>query len=250
MASAPVKVPVYSGNGQYRIPTPSSQFLAAFQSFQLSFLRSHHKNAILNSSPDLKSTTDDSLAPYLTTLPQPYTFTQDHSKTNVRFALGYTAVSIAAFTFYADRKLGWEATTSPWILAAVASYFILNTVLTYWVWGVESGEIFRGKRQSGETVCIVQADESEPFAFRNLCLLSSKQASSANAHPLCPPRSPSAPPTRNSPPSTNSTSRTRHHRTRSCKRRKSRPPSRLGSPPTAPSIRSPSSGGSRVRSRS
>ncbi|KAK1143208.1 signal peptidase complex subunit spc2 [Aspergillus melleus] len=118
MASAPaVKVPVYSGN-------------------------------------DLKSTTDDSLAPYLTTLPQPYTFIQDHSKTNVRFVLGYTAVSIAAFTFYADRKLGWEATTSPWILAAVASYFILNTILTYWVWGVESGEIFRGKRQSGETISI------------------------------------------------------------------------------------------------
>ncbi|PKX91044.1 signal peptidase complex subunit 2 [Aspergillus novofumigatus IBT 16806] len=103
---------------------------------------------------DLKSTTDDALVPYLCTLPQPYTFKQDHSKSNVRFLLGYSAVAIAAFTFYADRKLGWEATTSPWVIAAVCSYFILNTGLTYWIWAVEAGEVFRGKRKSGETISI------------------------------------------------------------------------------------------------
>ncbi|KAL4977713.1 microsomal signal peptidase 25 kDa subunit-domain-containing protein [Aspergillus desertorum] len=103
---------------------------------------------------DLKSTTDDALVPYLTTLPQPYTFKQDHFKTNVRFIIGYSAVAIAAFTFYADRKLGWEATTSPWVVAAVGSYFILNSLLTYWIWAVEASEVFRGKRKSGETVCV------------------------------------------------------------------------------------------------
>ncbi|KAL4943802.1 hypothetical protein BDV06DRAFT_210744 [Aspergillus oleicola] len=106
------------------------------------------------SQNDLKSTTDDALAPYLTTLPQPYTFKQDHFKTNVRFVVGYTAVAIAAFTFYADRKLGWEATTSPWILAAVGSYFFLNTLLTYWIWAVEAAEVFRGRRGSGEVISI------------------------------------------------------------------------------------------------
>lgn len=106
---------------------------------------------------DLKNTTDDAIPAHLTTLPQPYTFTQDHTKTNVRFALGYTAVAIAAFTFYADRKLGWEATRSPWIIAAVVSYFVLNSVFTYWVWAVEAGEVFRGRRVSGEMVC--------PFSF-------------------------------------------------------------------------------------
>lgn len=106
------------------------------------------------SANDLKSTTDDALIPYLSTLPQPFTFAQDHSKTNIRFVMGYSAVAIAAFTFYADRKLGWEATTSPWILAAVGTYFILNTLLTYWIWGVEAGEVFRGKRKSGETISI------------------------------------------------------------------------------------------------
>ncbi|KAB8273165.1 signal peptidase complex subunit 2 [Aspergillus minisclerotigenes] len=103
---------------------------------------------------DLKSTTDDALAPHLTTLPQPYAFTQDHTKTNVRFLLGYSAVAIAAFTFYADRKLGWEATQSTWVIAAVVSYFVLNTLLTYWIWAVEAGEVFRGKRKSGETITI------------------------------------------------------------------------------------------------
>ncbi|KAA8648482.1 hypothetical protein EYZ11_002001 [Aspergillus tanneri] len=140
MASAPtVKVPVYSGN-------------------------------------DLKSTTDDSLAPYLTTLPRPYTFTQDHSKTNIRFLLGYSAVSIAAFTFYADRKLGWEATKSPWVIAAVSSYFILNTLLTYWIWAVEAGEVFRGKRQSGEMISI----RSSTKKFSPLYKLSIQYKSSSN----------------------------------------------------------------------
>ncbi|KAL4989810.1 microsomal signal peptidase 25 kDa subunit-domain-containing protein [Aspergillus falconensis] len=103
---------------------------------------------------DLKSTTDDALVPYLTTLPQPYTFKQDHFKTNVRFVIGYSAVAIAAFTFYVDRRLGWEATTSPWVIAAVGSYFILNSLLTYWIWAVEASEVFRGKRKSGETISI------------------------------------------------------------------------------------------------
>ncbi|PWY89277.1 signal peptidase complex component [Aspergillus heteromorphus CBS 117.55] len=103
---------------------------------------------------DLKSTTDDALAPYLGYLPQPYTFSQDHTKTHVHLLLGYSAVALAGFTFYADRMLKWEATRSPWIIAAVVVYFTLNSLLTYWVWGVEAGEVFRGKRRSGETISI------------------------------------------------------------------------------------------------
>ncbi|OKP07490.1 hypothetical protein PENSUB_6079 [Penicillium subrubescens] len=103
------------------------------------------------STNDLKSTSDDALLPYLTNLPAPYTFSVDNTKSNIRFVLGYSAVAIAAFTFYADRKLGWEATTSPWIIAAVVSYFILNSALTFWIWAVEAGEVFHGKRKTGET---------------------------------------------------------------------------------------------------
>ncbi|KAJ5475268.1 hypothetical protein N7539_008334 [Penicillium diatomitis] len=104
---------------------------------------------------DLKSTSDDALLPYLTNLPAPYTFTADHTKSNIRFLLGYSAVAIAAFTFYADRKLGWEATTSPWIIIAVVTYFALNSALTFWMWAVEAGEVFNGKRKSGETVSVI-----------------------------------------------------------------------------------------------
>lgn len=93
------------------------------------------------------------MTPYLTNLPAPFAFTPDYTKSNVRFILGYSAVAIAAFTFYADRNLGWEATTSPWIIAAVGSYFVLNSALTFWIWAVEAGQVFQGKRQTGETVC-------------------------------------------------------------------------------------------------
>lgn len=54
--------------------------------------------------------------------------------------------------FYVDRKLGWESTNAPWVLPAVIAYFALNSILTYWVWGVEAGEVFRGKRKTGEKV--------------------------------------------------------------------------------------------------
>jgi hypothetical protein len=44
---------------------------------------------------------------------------------------------------------------APWVKAAVVVYFILNTILTYWIWAVEAGEVFRGSRKSGETVMIL-----------------------------------------------------------------------------------------------
>ncbi|KMU89964.1 hypothetical protein CIHG_07647 [Coccidioides immitis H538.4] len=41
---------------------------------------------------ELKSTTDDAIAPYLTSLPNPYTFVENNSKSNIRLLLGYGAV--------------------------------------------------------------------------------------------------------------------------------------------------------------
>lgn len=83
--------------------------------------------------------------------------------------LGYSAVAIAGFTFYADRKLGWEATTSPWIIAAVVSYFILNSALTFWIWAVEAGEVFYGRRKTGETVSSYNASASREAQHRHCC---------------------------------------------------------------------------------
>lgn len=90
---------------------------------------------------DLKNTTDDALGNYLRGL----NFKQDNSKLDVRLALGYTAVIIAAATFGADYKFGWEVTKTgtAW---AVAAYTLLNGALTLWLWFVEKGLIFEGAR--------------------------------------------------------------------------------------------------------
>lgn len=89
---------------------------------------------------ELKNTTDDALPNYLTSLK----FKQSHFLTDVRLGLGYSAVVIAGITFWADHKLGWDA-TKYWTLLAVIAYFILNGALTYWIWGVEKGKIFTGE---------------------------------------------------------------------------------------------------------
>lgn len=149
------KVPVYSVNGSclQLLYATLTALAIALRSLSSSHLTRLIKLTYTNfHSIDLKSTTDDALVPYLTTLPEPYRFTQNNTNSNVRLVLGYTAVAIAGATFYVDRKLGWEATRAPWVLAAVISYFVLNSILTIWIWAVEAGEVFRGTRKSGETV--------------------------------------------------------------------------------------------------
>ncbi len=100
-------------------------------------------------SPDLKNTTDDALPNYLNSLK----FQQRHLYTDVRLALGYTAVVVAAATFAFDYKLGWERTKAG-TLWAVIVYFALNSALTYWIWGVESGRVYVGEWK-GKKVCFV-----------------------------------------------------------------------------------------------
>ena len=59
--------------------------------------------------------------------------------------LGYTAVLIAAATFYFDYKLGWDE-TKLYTFWAVLLYFFLNSTLTIWIWGVEKGKIYNGSK--------------------------------------------------------------------------------------------------------
>ncbi len=98
------------------------------------------RSLVANKSQDLKNTTDDALPNYLTSL----SFKQSQLLTDVRLALGYTTVAIAAVTFYFDYTLGFE-TTKGWTLIAVIAYFLLNGALTYWIWAVEKGTIFVGE---------------------------------------------------------------------------------------------------------
>lgn len=78
-------------------------------------------------------------------------FKQSHFLTDVRLALGYSAVIIAAATFALDYKLGWDK-TKELTLWAVVIYFVLNSALTYWIWAVEKGKIFTGVK-AGALVC-------------------------------------------------------------------------------------------------
>ncbi|KAK5058890.1 hypothetical protein LTR84_011154 [Exophiala bonariae] len=106
----------------------------------------------LYSVNDLKNATDDAIAPYLTSLPKPYTFKQQHGSTNVRLALGYSAVVIAGVLFFADYKLGWDDTKA-YTAPACLAYFILNLALTYWIWQ-EAGTIFIGTREGGQKLTL------------------------------------------------------------------------------------------------
>ena len=68
---------------------------------------------------------------------------QTHTFTDVKLALGYTAVIISAATFAADYKLGWDA-TKVYTAFAVVAYFLLNGAFTYWMYFVEKDVIFTG----------------------------------------------------------------------------------------------------------
>ncbi|KAK5710371.1 signal peptidase complex subunit spc2, partial [Elasticomyces elasticus] len=99
-------------------------------------------------------------------LPKPHGYTQDHTKSTVRFIVGFPAVALAGFTFYADRYLGWEATQSPWIIASVVVYFLLNSVFTVWVWLIEGGEVFSGRRSNGEVVSIRSSSKKHTAQYK------------------------------------------------------------------------------------
>lgn len=102
-----------------------------------------------HSLPDLKNTTDDALGNYLRGLH----FQQDNSKLDIRLAIGYSSVIIAAATFIADYKLGWEA-TKQWTAVAVVAYGLLNAAFTYWMWAVEKGIVFEGSTDGKKVRCI------------------------------------------------------------------------------------------------
>jgi hypothetical protein len=98
-------------------------------------------------TPDLKNTTDDALPVYLNSLK----FKQSHYFTDVRLVLGYTAFLISAAAFAWDYKFGFDATKG-YTAAAVVVYFILNGLLTWWIWMVEAGKVFVGESQAGDKV--------------------------------------------------------------------------------------------------
>jgi signal peptidase complex subunit 2 len=97
--------------------------------------------------PELKATSDDALPNYLNSLK----FKQSHFLTDVRLALGYFTFAISGVTFLWDHKYGF-AHTKHWTAAAVAVYFVFNTILTWWMLVTERGVVYQGTAPSGEFV--------------------------------------------------------------------------------------------------
>lgn len=101
---------------------------------------------VLTCHADLKNTSDDTIPVYLNSLK----FRQSHTLTDVRLALGYSALAIAAACFAWDYKFGFDD-TKYYTAAAVAVYTVLNTALTLWIWKKEKGVVYVGVAPSGET---------------------------------------------------------------------------------------------------
>ncbi|KAK2058928.1 microsomal signal peptidase 25 kDa subunit [Colletotrichum caudatum] len=118
---------------------------------------------------DLKNTSDDALPNYLNSLK----FTQTHTLTDVRLALGYSAFLIAGACFLWDYKLGFES-TKYYTAAAVALYSLLNSALTIWIWLKEAGTVYEGTSPSGEKISIATSTKKNDPTYHMKITLTSK----------------------------------------------------------------------------
>ncbi|CUS09080.1 unnamed protein product [Tuber aestivum] len=114
--------------------------------------------ANLHALPELKNTSDDSIAPYL----KSKGWKQSHTLMDVRLILGFTAVTIAGSTFYYDYTLGFDK-TKVMTLYAVAAYFVINTFLTWWIWGMEGGKIYVGSKDGVTITISSRAEKHSPI---------------------------------------------------------------------------------------
>ncbi|TKA75353.1 hypothetical protein B0A49_04527 [Cryomyces minteri] len=124
------------------------------------------RRAVMTSSPkvavyslsDLKNTTDDALPNYLTSLK----VVQNHNHTDVRLLLGYLAVVVSGVTFYFDYTLGFDK-TKYWTAWAVAAYFVLNGLFTWWIWRVEKGIVFQGSVKGQKLLLYSRTEKHIPI---------------------------------------------------------------------------------------
>ncbi|KAL0936471.1 signal peptidase complex [Colletotrichum truncatum] len=118
---------------------------------------------------DLKNTSDDALPNYLNSLK----FTQSHTLTDVRLALGWGAFLIAAACFGWDYKFGFDS-TKYYTAAAVVIYSILNGALTLWIWLKEAGTVYEGTSPSGEKINIATSTKKNVPIYNMKITITSK----------------------------------------------------------------------------
>ncbi|RPA87127.1 hypothetical protein BJ508DRAFT_96214 [Ascobolus immersus RN42] len=123
------------------------------------------------SVPDLKNATDDAIAPIFTSLG----YTEDHTLTDVRLGLGFFGTAIAAITFAADYKYGFDSTKTL-VTVAVALYFLVNTALTVWVWKVQGGVVYSGHNGTKKVKIASKAKKYDPTYHIEVTIQDEKKA--------------------------------------------------------------------------
>jgi len=98
-----------------------------------------------NANPiDLKHACDDALKRYLA---RPDLFKQIHLHTDVRLALGWLSVFVAAGTALYGYKIEFEK-SKPVVWAGLLLYIALTTIQTLYAYFIEGNIVFVGKRKT------------------------------------------------------------------------------------------------------
>ena len=81
----------------------------------------------------------------------------------MRLGLGYTAVATAFYIFYLDyvQKIKFTDIKTTTAIAVIA-YFILNGLLSLWLWFGEKGLIFAGSRTDGDEKVVLKIHSHVP----------------------------------------------------------------------------------------
>ncbi|PQE12774.1 microsomal signal peptidase 25 kDa subunit protein [Rutstroemia sp. NJR-2017a BBW] len=117
----------------------------------------------VHSLPDLKNTTDDALPTYLNSLK----FTQSHTLSDTRLAIGYTSFLVCAACFGWDYTYGFDATKS-YTAIAVLIYFVLNSILTFWIFYIEKGIIYIGTSPDKKHIIEISTKTKKHVPIYNL----------------------------------------------------------------------------------
>ncbi|KAF8534562.1 signal peptidase complex subunit 2 [Trichophaea hybrida] len=115
----------------------------------------------LNASSELKNSTDDAIPTFMKSLG----YKQSNILTDIRLAIGFSACSIAAITFYYDYIYDFHR-TEQYTLYAVIAYMALNTLLTWWMWRVEGGTVYVGECNGIKCTQIVLGSHTEKYSVQ------------------------------------------------------------------------------------
>lgn len=112
----------------------------------------------LSSVSELKNATDDQVREHF----QSQGFIESKFYSNVRLALGYTALTFAGITTYYDYKVGFLK-AKWWTWLGTSLYFLFSLAMSLWEWAIEGNYIYIGHRD-GTTLRV----SSRAFKFTSI----------------------------------------------------------------------------------